>query len=207
MEDDSDMRPEMKKKKWSPGHLYILDYGDGKQFKIGITTNNPQVRANQITQNSGMLLPNPIGAELVFSLYMDTNPYYLEQLLHMNHFAKHTGGEWFHFEDITDLVDTVSSILILGEPTYYDRWFDLLEDGAFGMIVHDIYPIGLPYVRDLSIWRTGSEYVLAPSSERGRKAIEAILRENKKYSYDCKIRVLDREPTLDELFPKKEVTA
>lgn len=120
---DVPLRPEMKSKKWSEGYLYILDYGDGEQYKIGITTGDPIKRLNQITSKSGMLLPNPIEAKLVISLYMDTNPYYLEQLLHMQLVDNHVAGEWFKLA-FRDLIYIVSQIQPFGVIDYSDIWYE-----------------------------------------------------------------------------------
>lgn len=129
--DEDEMAPEMERKKWSPGHLYILDYGDGIQFKIGITSKDPTLRLNQIIRGSGQLLPNQIDAKLVVSLQMDTNPYYLEQLLHMQYVDKHVCGEWFEFRYLDSLTELVKSIKPFGSLSYHDGWYEKFDETYF----------------------------------------------------------------------------
>ena len=140
-----EMSPEMANKKWSPGYLYILDYGDGKQFKIGITSNNPELRANQIKRGVGRLLPNPIDAKLVVSLEMETNPYYLEQLLHMQYWTSHVGGEWFELPEVDSLTQLVSYIKPFGILRYYDGWYEMFDDDFVAYVMNGIYPAKLSY--------------------------------------------------------------
>lgn len=148
---DDDMKSEMQNKKWSPGYLYILDYGDGKQFKVGITTKSPKTRADAIQRNAGMLLPLPIESELIISLEMDTNPYYLEQLLHMTLADKHIGGEWFMFDDLGELAELVSIIKPFGILEYFDRWYDIFASDDVFLSVHShVYPSNLDYVKGLT---------------------------------------------------------
>lgn len=154
--DDEQMAPEMAKKKWSEGSLYILDYGDGKQFKIGITAGNPTARANQIKRNAGTLLPNPLDSKLVIHLEMDTNPYYLEQLLHMQHEYYHAGGEWFKFE-MDNLTALVSQIKPFGRLTYHDRWYELNKD-SLGYIFAGTYPSDINYRKGLDLYAWPSRF-------------------------------------------------
>jgi hypothetical protein len=148
--DEEEMLPEMQGKKWSHGYLYILDYGDGKQFKIGITTKAPKTRADAIKRNSGTLLPLPINSELIISLEMHTNPYYMEQLLHMQLAHKHAGGEWFEFDDISEVAEIVAMIEPFGYLEYFDRWYKLFESDDVFLFVHSgVYPRGLEYVKGI----------------------------------------------------------
>lgn len=149
MDEDNEMSPEMARKKWSNGYLYILDYGDGKQFKVGITSGDPTKRLNQITRNAGHLLPNPLDAELVVSLEMNTNPYYLEQLIHMQLADQHVGGEWFKFESSDWIVDIVDQIKPFGNLEYYDRWYSYFNDDYLAYIVAGVYPGSLSYNKHL----------------------------------------------------------
>lgn len=155
---DEELSPEMARKKWSPGYLYILDYGDGKQFKIGKTSGDPQNRVNQITRGASQLLPNPLNAKLVVSLAMDTNPYYLEQLLHMRLWQQHIGGEWFEFEGAESLATLIKDIESFGVITYYDRWYKYFDHGFLANIIADIYPVGLDYNRSVKVYAYNSKF-------------------------------------------------
>lgn len=157
---DEELSPEMARKKWSPGYLYILDYGDGKQFKIGKTSGDPQNRVNQITRGASQLLPNPLNAKLVVSLAMDTNPYYLEQLLHMRLWQQHIGGEWFEFEDIESLAALVKDIKSFGRIIYYDAWYDYFDTGFLAHVVSGNYPIELRYNRSVEVLEYFGSYCL-----------------------------------------------
>ena len=156
--DDEDMADEMRSKKWSEGYLYILDYGDGKQFKIGITTKNPKIRASQIKKNAGMLLPMPIDAQIVAHLQVDTNPYYLEQLLHMQYRNFHAGGEWFRL-GLGELAEIVSQIKPFGELTYEDRWFELYE-GSFSLVLANAYPVDVDYIKNVHFYCPPEKFVI-----------------------------------------------
>lgn len=185
MDDEvSEMTPEMVSKKWSPGYLYILDYGDGKQFKIGITKNNPAIRANQISRGAGMLLPNPINAELVVSLKMDTNPYYLEQLLHMQQHFNHVSGEWFEFGDKDELANLVKTIEPFGELEYYDRWYSYFDSDFVAYLINFAYPVGLKYNKSVEAVPRAYDFMLKlndDNAEELNKIVSQYQASKKKY--------------------------
>lgn len=171
--DDDVMKIEMQAKKWSPGYLYILDYGDGTQFKIGITTKAPKTRADAIKRNSGTLLPLPIDSELVVSLEMDTNPYYLEQLLHMTLADHHVTGEWFKFDNTDELAFLVAMILPFGHLEYFDRWYQLFATDDLFLYVHaGVLPRELEYVKGLSNYASTDKINVAANLLAGENTID-----------------------------------
>lgn len=171
--------PEMQIKKWSPGYLYILDYGDGKQFKIGITRGDPTTRANQIKRNSGHLMPNPISSELVVTLKMDTNPYYLEQLLHMTYEYRHVGGEWFELDDTQDIVGLVAMVKPFGRLKYYPRWYSYFDETFLSFVVAGTYSAELDYSKDIEVYSLcGAMYV--QMKDDNKEELERVLKRYRK---------------------------
>lgn len=164
-EDHENMNAEMKLKKWSPGYLYILDYGDGETFKIGITSGDPSLRSNQVTRNVGALVPNHKGTKLLISLEMSTNPYYLEQLVHMSLADHHEVGEWFKLS-IDQLADLVGRIKPFGYLEYYDGWYELFEDDFIGYVVNGAYPMELEYREGVAQYSQGTDWLLITDKDR-----------------------------------------
>jgi len=181
---DEELSPEMARKKWSPGYLYILDYGDGKQFKIGKTSGDPQNRVNQITRGASQLLPNPLDAKLVVSLAMDTNPYYLEQLLHMRLWQQHIGGEWFEFEDIESLTALIKDIEPFGRITYYDKWYDYFNSMFLANIAAGAYPPELSYNRSVKVFAYNSKFhvsLIDNNNDELNRVVNQYKREKARY--------------------------
>lgn len=125
-------------KKWLSGWVYVLDYGDGKTFKIGYTTGEPEERVNQIARGT-VLMP----MRLVMACYTMTNCFYFENLLQMLLDDKHVRGEWFSL-DFPDLVGLYQTLSCFGGAQLYDRWFELVPDDYREYIDHfsinDNYP-------------------------------------------------------------------
>ena len=122
---DDDLDHNQSNKKWKTGHVYLIDYGDGKTFKIGHTINEPQKRFMQIG-GSSVIMP----MHLVFSAHVDSgNAMFIENALHMRFDADHVRGEWFKL-DFADLVDCyqVLQFFSYGRTKLYDRWFELVPD-------------------------------------------------------------------------------
>ena len=113
-------------KKWQEGYVYILDYGDGKTFKIGQTRYHPSGREKHITNGLPVIMPK---IRLVMYLDMFENCYYLEQLIHMHYDSNHSNGEWFDLRFI-DLVELYSMLSFFGPVTLADGWYDIVPDDA-----------------------------------------------------------------------------
>ena len=128
MEDDiSDYTPDMQKKRWEYGYVYLIDYGDGKQFKIGKTKNDPKKRTASIKSGSGLLYPEPLDVKLVASIAIFSNAYFVEQLLHMEFAEYHRAGEWFLFDNYMTFLDVVSRMKdYSNDIELYDRWYEMV---------------------------------------------------------------------------------
>lgn len=119
-DDYENEKPKQDWKKWNSGYIYVIDYGDGKTFKIGYTNKEPEMRISQISKMN-VIMP----MHLVMSAYIDTNVYYVEQILHMMLDEQHVRGEWFKL-DIIDLCEVYELLdrLSFGAVTCEDRWYD-----------------------------------------------------------------------------------
>lgn len=117
------------------GYVYVIDYGDGKTFKIGMTRTGPQNRMAQINK-AAILMPKQYGMKMVMSGEF-ANCYYLEQLLHDRFESLRDNGEWFKL-DFPDLVETYQVFTILGDSTLYDRWYELVPYDHEGYISHGV---------------------------------------------------------------------
>jgi hypothetical protein len=113
-------------KKWSPGYIYIIDYGDSETFKIGYTKYHPDQRIKQISKGT-VIMP----MHLVLHAQTYLNAYYIEQLLHMMLDDKHVRGEWFKL-DFVDICRVLDALIALESYIEYsDRWFDVIVPGDY----------------------------------------------------------------------------
>jgi hypothetical protein len=137
----------MENKKWNEGYVYLIDYGDGEQFKIGMTVHDPEKRLNQIIRGTGLIYPSRIECKLVLSVYVQTNVYYTEQLIHMTMANKHIAGEWFNLSDFRDLSRVAGIMDVLGGVRYYDRWFEIVPKDYLGYVSNYSAPSTIFYTR------------------------------------------------------------
>jgi len=115
-----------KDKKWLAGYIYLIDYGDGKTFKIGYTTISPEKRLKQICGKTSVIMP----MKLVLFGETETNCIHLESLLHMVFDKNHVNGEWFRFE-FPDLVSFFIALNSFCNNVHIeDRWFEILPKDA-----------------------------------------------------------------------------
>lgn len=105
-------------KAWGAGYVYVIDYGNQTTFKIGYTKNLPSTRLKAICGTS-VVMP----MDMVFYSQIDTNAYYVEQLLHMSYDGKHHNGEWFDL-DFVELTDIAVILQQLGSLEYTDHWYE-----------------------------------------------------------------------------------
>jgi hypothetical protein len=122
-----------------PGYVYLIDFGDGKTFKIGQTKHEPELRLHQIAKGN-VIMP----MQLVMEVYTETNCGLLETLLHMNFDNNHIRGEWFRF-DFFDLVDIYQAMSSFGGARLHDRWYELVPDGYDKFIEGGRISSKLPY--------------------------------------------------------------
>lgn len=115
-----------KNKNWIHGHVYVLDYGDGKTFKIGSTIHEPESRAGGITKGLPVIMPK---MELVMSAEIFSNCRMVEQLIHMHFDQYHIKGEWFNLEFIY-LLQVHTMLAQFGSPRLYGRWYELIPEDA-----------------------------------------------------------------------------
>jgi hypothetical protein len=106
---------------YKEGEVYILDYGDGRTFKIGCTTGDAVTRFKQISRR-GVIMP----MRLLMSGWVP-NCFYLEQLIHMRFAAKCVQGEWFRLS-YPELVEIHQLFEILGDAFLWRRWYELFSD-------------------------------------------------------------------------------
>lgn len=104
------------------GHVYVINFGDDKYFKIGFTTTEPEKRLLEI-QRTPVIMPNTMS--LVMSAFLD-HPYYVEQILHSKFEGRRVKGEWFelNFPDLVDVFRVLYSIN--GSADLHDNWFDVV---------------------------------------------------------------------------------
>lgn len=112
-----------------PGYVYILDYGDGKTFKIGHTTKEPEDRLKQISLSS-VLMP----MRLVMSVFCE-NCKQLENLLHLVYDENNVVGEWYALH-LVDIIEIYQSMSVFGGAELYDGWYEL-ADGRFDDLIHE----------------------------------------------------------------------
>lgn len=200
-----EMRKEMAMKKWDPGYVYIIDYGDHKHFKIGKTVKDPTVRFNQITEGAGQLLPNPLNAKLLCYVEVSSNPYYLEQLLHMEYASYHAGGEWFLFDSLGDLAELVAKMYPFGCIEYTEDWYSLWGDDFVEYVMIGVYPEQVEYSKDVCLYSSYKKVMrlrLARGGDRDRlKTIADKYRSTKQKYPDtfngCELVVIDKTPAED----------
>jgi hypothetical protein len=106
---------------YSPGYIYVIDYGDGKKFKIGMTNGKVETRFRQIA-NTSVLMP----MHLVMEAFV-YNARQVENLLHLKFEPKHIRGEWFELK-LMDLVELYQTLSLLGTPAVHDHWFSFIPE-------------------------------------------------------------------------------
>src|SRR5437763_3057905 len=111
-----------KNKSWYPGNIYVIDYGDMKQFKIGHTTVDPIKRFNQIAKGD-VLMP----MHLVMHAEVDSNCKQLEDLLHMKYDSNHIRGEWFDFS-FMELVELYQALETFASVQLHQRWYEIVPN-------------------------------------------------------------------------------
>lgn len=118
-------------KNWKTGYVYVIDYGDGADFKIGCTKNDP---ANRLKQIMGTSVVMPMS--LVMTGRCDTNHYYVENLAHMRFDYCHKAGEWFEF-DVPTLVDLWYFLdATCDQLELHDRWYEIMGDDWSEYVLH-----------------------------------------------------------------------
>lgn len=126
MDDYSDIpqwQPKQSGKTWREGYVYVIDYGDGKTFKIGHTTDSPDERLHQIARGD-VIMP----MRLVMHAYIRTNCRLLETLIQMQFDPNHVLGEWFRL-NFAQLIEVYSCLKGFGDSVELeDRWFELVPD-------------------------------------------------------------------------------
>lgn len=127
-------------KKWKTGEVYLIDYGDGKTFKIGFTTLDPITRLKQIMKGN-VIMP----MQLVFTCYTDTSCRMLEEMLHMKFDMSHKGGEWFYLE-FQDLLDVYRAMDTFGGVMVHDRWYELVPNEFVDKEERDVLYLSAPYL-------------------------------------------------------------
>jgi hypothetical protein len=133
-------------KRWYPGYVYVIDYGDGKTFKVGSTIGNPEGRLKQIV-GSSVIMP----MHLVMAVYTETNCTWLENLVHMQLDNKHISGEWFTL-DFVDLVEVYQMLTSFGGVEMYDDWWNLVDEDYQKYIDHGAISSNMPLFEKLNFY-------------------------------------------------------
>lgn len=126
-------------KNWKPGHVYVVDYGDGVTFKIGHTTVSPEARLKQIAKGS-VIMP----MQLVMSVDTTNNAHFLENVIHMALDSDHVRGEWFKL-DFVKLVELYQLLNYFGHVELYDRWYEVVPKDYQHYIDHGALTPNYPY--------------------------------------------------------------
>jgi hypothetical protein len=131
-------------KRWDFGYVYVLDFGDGKRFKIGKTILEPKLRVASIQHGVRSVVKLPDMSMVMFGT--SDNPYYLEQLLHMKFDDEHVGGEWFNLS-FPDLVEIYQILYAVGSVELTDHWFEIVPGDYLDYLKHGaVARIELPKV-------------------------------------------------------------
>lgn len=112
-----------KNKTFLPGFVYVIHDGY-RNFKIGYTTVNPEIRLKQINRTNVLM---PKNCQLVFSCHTDTNAFYLENIIHMSLDQFHVKGEWFSLRT-RELVLIYQLFQHFGSVAIHDHWFEVVDD-------------------------------------------------------------------------------
>lgn len=159
-EEELEELPEsMRDKMWDPGYVYFIDFGDGKQFKIGKTIHEPTERLEAIVKGANLIYPLPSTAKLLFYVYTDTSCYYLEQLMHMYYAGYNTAGEWFEFPTWMELAEAADQLRVFGSMYYQERWFELVPDDWLEYVKHGAIPLKVHYTKNSFPWITDAEEI------------------------------------------------
>lgn len=131
--------------KETAGYVYIIDYGNGKSFKIGHTSKDPEKRLSQISSGT-VLMP----MKLVFAVEFD-NRVLLEKILHSRLYDKKIQGEWFDL-DFIELVELYQILFYFGEVKIYDHWYEIVPKDIDifikNQIIHGNLPRFTPRITD-----------------------------------------------------------
>ena len=119
------------------GNVYLIDYGDGKTFKLGMTINDVEKRLKTICRGS-VIMP----MQLVMSGY-SMNCRQLENLLHLKYQNVNKGGEWFSLTFV-HLVEIYQILELLTCVELYNRWYELVPDDHQKYIEHFAISSNLP---------------------------------------------------------------
>lgn len=126
--------------KW--GEIYVIDFGDMKNFKIDYTTAGSANRLKTICKGP-VLMPNKM--ELVMSFEVSTNVRAVESLMHLKFDDNRIKGEWFEL-DFVDLVELYQTMYGLSDrQVLHSRWFEIVPTDYEKYIEHcAINPTILP---------------------------------------------------------------
>lgn len=126
-------------KKFKQGTVYVLDYGNGSSFKIGMTTGDVHARVKQISRGS-VIMP----MKLVMYCETLTNCALLEELIHMMLDGQHENGEWFKL-DFVGLMEVYDALNPFGGVKVTDHWYSLVPDDYEAFL--DMHPRseGIPF--------------------------------------------------------------
>lgn len=128
--------------KW--GEIYVIDFGDMKNFKIGYTTVGSSNRLNTIGKGP-VLMPNKM--ELVMSFEVTTNVRAVESLMHLKFDGYRVKGEWFDlgFVELVELYQAMYGLSV--RRTLHNRWFEIVPNDYENYIEHcAINPTILPHM-------------------------------------------------------------
>jgi hypothetical protein len=123
---------------WQHGHVYLIDYGDLKTFKIGYTTIDPSKRIKQIAKYN-VIMP----MKLVMSVETYTNAYFLENIIQMALDDYNVLGEWFEL-DFPMLVNLYRCLAFFGNITLYDHWYKVVPPDYDEFIKHGVLDNNYP---------------------------------------------------------------
>lgn len=100
------------------GYVYLLDYGNGKTFKIG-TSRNPKKRYQGVKADVRCDSLQPVIEVLCFE-----DAYNLERQLHQEFAPRHLSGEWFRLSLKDIIYFELFCLKVCGEKSisYYPRY-------------------------------------------------------------------------------------